>query len=90
LERSAIPDFEGGKTRYISLGPIGRPEAAELNATLASYIPTLVALFENGKLVPGPYELIGKGGFEDGLKALEHQQTGAGGSKKVVVKVQGL
>jgi hypothetical protein len=70
------------------LGPVGRPESVELNKTLASYIPIIVALFEKGKLMPSPYDLIGEGGFADAIEALLYQAKGAGGSNKVVVKIQ--
>ena len=86
--RSELADFEGGKTRLVQLGPIGTPEAEELNKTLGVYIPKLVSLFEKGKLVPSPYDLVGKGGFEDVIDALGYQQKGAGGANKIVVQVQ--
>jgi hypothetical protein len=70
------------------LGGIGRPEHSEFNKELSGYIPLIQELFEKEKLLPNPYELIGSGGFEDALKALEHQQKGAGGNKKVIVKIQ--
>lgn len=86
--RSGITDFEGGRTRCVELGPVGMPESGELNDAIASYIPIIVALFEKGKLKPSPYDLIGEGGFEDAVEALLYQAKGAGGSNKVVVKLQ--
>jgi hypothetical protein len=87
-DRSGITDFEGGHSYITELGPVGRPDHPELNKTLSRYISVIKELFESGKLIPNPYQLIGTGGFEDALTALEHQQKGAGGNKKVVVKIQ--
>lgn len=84
----SLGDFEGGKTYKVKLGDIGRPEAKELNATLEKYVPVIVGLIESGKLKPGEYEVIGQGGFEDAVKAYHHQVSGAGGSRKVLVKIQ--
>lgn len=85
---SGIADFEGGKTYVTKLGGVGRPEAEELNRNIEKYIPVIVGLIEAGKLVPTEYEAIGNGGFEDAVKAFHHQRSGAGGSRKVVVKIQ--
>lgn len=85
---SGITNFSGGKTYNVELGPVGRPDATELNNTLERYIPVLVKLVENGQVKIGEYEVIGEGGFEDIVKAYEYKNSGAGGSKKVVVKVQ--
>ncbi|KIW96823.1 uncharacterized protein Z519_02214 [Cladophialophora bantiana CBS 173.52] len=84
---SGIGDFEGAKTHAVKLGGIGRPEAAELNKNIGEYIPVITALIEAGKLLPAEYEVIGTG-FEAALKAYDHQRSGAGGSRKVVVKIQ--
>ncbi|KIW26840.1 hypothetical protein, variant [Cladophialophora immunda] len=84
---SGIGDFEGAKTHAIKLGGVGRPEAAELNQKIEAYVPVVAALIEAGKLVPAEYEVIGTG-FEAAIKAYEHQRSGAGGSRKVVFKVQ--
>ena len=84
---TGISDFEGGKTHVIQLGPIGRPDATALNGVLASYTPVIVSLVEAGKLQTAEYEVIGDGGFEDAVKAYAHQASGAGGSRKVVVKI---
>lgn len=85
---SGIGDFEGGKTHLVKLGPIGRPEAKELNDNIEKYIPVITGLIELGKVIPGEYEVIGEGGFEDAIKAYDHQRSGAGGSRKVMVKIQ--
>ena len=85
---TGITDFEGGKTYCIQLGEVGRPEGTELNQKIAKYIPVIAGLIEAGKLVPAEYEVVGNGGFEDAAKAFQHQVSGAGGSKKVVVKIQ--
>jgi hypothetical protein len=39
-------------------------------------------------VVPNLYDVVGKGGLADVVEALRYQQRGAGGSNKVVVKVQ--
>ncbi|KIX93685.1 uncharacterized protein Z520_10591 [Fonsecaea multimorphosa CBS 102226] len=84
---SGIGDFEGAKTYGVKLGGIGRPEAAALNEKIEAYIPVITALIAAGKLAPAEYEVIGTG-FEAAIKAYEHQRSGAGGSRKVVVKIQ--
>lgn len=85
---SGISSFEGGKTHLVELGAVGRPEGSELNHKLANYIPVIAGLIEQGKLLPAEYEMIGTGGVEDGIKAFHHQLSGAGGSRKVLFKVQ--
>jgi NADPH:quinone reductase-like Zn-dependent oxidoreductase len=88
---SAIQDFEGGKTYCTELGRIGKSgdkEEKETNEIMAKDIPIIVKLVEGGQVVPAEYEVIGDGGFEDAVKAYRHQAKGAGGSKKVVVKIQ--
>ncbi|KIV90815.1 hypothetical protein PV10_05422 [Exophiala mesophila] len=82
-----IKDFSGAKTDMIALGAIGRPEAEELNAKLEQYIPCIIGLIESGKLTPSEYQAIGDGGFEDAIAAYHHQTSGAGGSRKVLVKL---
>ena len=83
----SIDDFEGGKTYKVKLGGVGRPEAEELNANIEKYVPVIVGLIESGKLLPQEYEVIGDGGFDDAIKAYHHQRSGAGGSRKVIVKI---
>lgn len=85
---SGVTNFSGGKTYNVELGPIGRSDATKLNQTLESYIPVLTKLVENGQIKVGEYEVIGDGGFEDIAKAYKYKNSGAAGSKKVVVKVQ--
>ncbi len=85
---TGIEDFEGGKTYLVQLGDVGRPEATALNDKIAKYIPVVLGLIESGKLVPAEYEVIGNGGLDDAVKAFHHQLSGAGGSRKVVVKIQ--
>jgi hypothetical protein len=72
----------------VQLGPIGTPEAKELNDTIGRYIPKLVEMFEKDMLLPSPYDEVGKGGFEDAIDALRYQKNGAGGANKVVVQIQ--
>ncbi|KAH7371710.1 chaperonin 10-like protein [Pyrenochaeta sp. MPI-SDFR-AT-0127] len=70
----------------IQLGPIGKPEATELNAQLNSYIPVLYKLLESGALKTSEYSVEGEG-FEGILKAWDVQKSGVKGSVKVVAKV---
>jgi hypothetical protein len=88
--RSGITDFYGCKPDLIALGPIGRdgPQAEALNSMLEKYIPVIIGLVEKEFIVPNPYDIVGKGGFEDVIEAYKYQQKGAGGSNKVIVKVQ--
>lgn len=85
---SGIGDFEGGKTYQIALGVVGRPDGAELNAQLATFIPLIVGLIEQGKMQPANYDIVGQGGFDDAVEAYKYQQKGAGGANKVLVKIQ--
>ena len=81
---SGIGDFEGGKTFEVHLGFLGRPEAKEINAAVEHWNPMLTSLYEAGVLHPHDQEVVGKGGFEDAVKAYKHKAGGA----KVVVKIQ--
>ena len=72
----------------ISLGEVGRSDAKELNGDIAKFIPVIVGLIEHDKMSPSDYDIVGAGGFEDAIEALKYQQKGAGGSNKVVVKIQ--
>jgi hypothetical protein len=85
---SGIQDFEGGKTYTIALGPIGRDEGKELNEDLKKFIPFIHQLVEDGKIVPNEYDVVGEGGMDSVLEAITYQQKGAGGSNKVIVKIQ--
>lgn len=85
---SDIGDFEGGKTNKIELGEVGRPEATEQNAQIASFIPLIVGLVEHDKIAPAAYDVVGAGGFDDAIEAYKYQQKGAGGANKVLVKIQ--
>lgn len=77
--------FHGALVNHIALGLVGRPEGAELNAALASYIPLIVKLIEDGKAKVSEYEIAGHG-FDDVAKAWQYQQSGKAGNKKVLVK----
>jgi NADPH:quinone reductase-like Zn-dependent oxidoreductase len=85
---SGIGDFEGGTTYAVALGPVGRPEATELNARIGHFIPLMVGLIEQDKVSPSAYDIVGQGGLEDAIEAYKYQQKGAGGSNKVLVKIQ--
>jgi hypothetical protein len=81
------PENTGGAEVYqISLGPIGRPDATKLNGDIASFVPVVHGLTEQGKLKTSEYEVVGKGIEEIG-KAWEYQQSGKAGNKKVLVKI---
>lgn len=86
--RSGIKDFEGGRTYEVELGPIGRPEAKQLNEDLARFIPLISALIEQEKVVPNDLQLMNEVAFEAAIKAIDIQQSGAAGNKKVVVQLQ--
>jgi hypothetical protein len=88
--RDPLPaeEFSGGKPYPVKLGPIGRAEATELDKELSSFIPLIVKLIEDGKVVPSEYEVIGKPGFESVDEAWQYQMKGSGGSNKVLVKLQ--
>lgn len=81
-------EFSGGKHYATKLGPIGRAGADELNKEIEAFIPLIVKLIEDGKVVPSEYEIIGKAGFESVPEAWAYQQRGAGGAKKVLVHLQ--
>jgi hypothetical protein len=85
--RSGFTDFEGGNTHLIRFGPVGRPEAVELNQQISGLIPVLVALFEKGVLLPGTYDMIGKGGIDDILKAHEYYNSKKASANKVISKI---
>ncbi|KAF7506630.1 hypothetical protein GJ744_011562 [Endocarpon pusillum] len=85
---SNIGDFQGGKAYAIALGPIGRAEAKELNDDIAKYAPLIVGLVEKERVLPNPYDIVGVGGLESVIEALKYQQKGAGGSNKVLAKIQ--
>jgi NADPH-dependent curcumin reductase CurA len=59
---------------------------SELNIKLASYIPSLTALIENGKIKPNAVEIAGEG-LEAIPKAIELQNKGQSAGKKIVVKI---
>ncbi|KAF2728016.1 GroES-like protein [Polyplosphaeria fusca] len=82
-----VPDASNGfTTKDIKLGPIGRPEAKELNERLSEFIPVIVGLIEGGKVRVGEFEVKGEG--VEGLGgAWEWQKEGKGGSRKVLVRI---
>ncbi|KAF2183206.1 GroES-like protein [Zopfia rhizophila CBS 207.26] len=82
-----LPDASNGFiSNPILLGPIGRPDAGELNERLNKFIPVIVKLIDSGKVQVGEYVEAGEG--VEGIKeAWEVQKSGKAGSKKVVIKV---
>lgn len=47
-----------------------------------------MGLVEKERVVPSLYDVVGEGGMGDVVEALRYQQKGAGGSNKVIAKVQ--
>ena len=80
------PNEAGFTTTKIGIGPIGRPEAVELNKRLSEFIKVIVKLLEKEVLRAGEYTVEGEG-IEGILPAWEVQKSGKAGSKKVLVKV---
>ena len=39
-------------------------------------------------MVPNPYDIVGEGGFESVIHALKNNKNIAGGSNKVLAKIQ--
>jgi hypothetical protein len=81
-------EFNGSKINTVELGPIGRADATEPNATLTKVIPLMHHLLVSGAAKPAEYEVIGETGFESVIEAWAYQQTGKAGAKKVLVKLQ--
>jgi len=71
----------------VSLGPVGRPEAKELNADIASYIPFLYAMLDSGKLTGSESITVGAPGLESIPEAYAYQKAGKGVNKKVIVNI---
>lgn len=71
----------------IMLGPIGRPEAKEVNDAIKNFLPYVYKLIQDKKLWPSETVQIGEGGFEDVIKSYDYQTSGKGGNKKVIVKL---
>ncbi|KAK6534932.1 hypothetical protein TWF281_006232 [Arthrobotrys megalospora] len=70
----------------ISLGPLGRPEATELNEALSKYVAVIESLIDAGKVKPSKYTIVGETGFESFIEAVKVQSGGS--AKKVVAKLQ--
>ncbi|KAI9771425.1 MAG: hypothetical protein M1840_002045 [Geoglossum simile] len=68
----------------ISLGPVGRDGAQELNRKINSYIPVIVGLVEKGLVKPNEVEVLGKG-LEELIGVFG--KGAVGGGKKGVVLV---
>ncbi|KAF2032435.1 GroES-like protein [Setomelanomma holmii] len=81
-----LPALPHAKAKAIELGPIGQPEAVELNSFLKSVIPVLYKLLEQGTIKPSAYSVEGEG-IEGIVDAWEVQKSGVKGSTKVVVKI---
>ena len=91
---SPMQEQKDMETCGVKLGLIGRSgeaikEVPSLNEDIASYIPFLNRLLEEGKLRPNDYKIGGRG-FEGVEEAVETQQRGGAGGVKVVVELQGL
>ena len=70
----------------VALGPIGKPDAKDLNGKLVKYIPVIFNLLDGGKIKPNEVHVFGQG-FEKVAAAVEHQQKGTGAGSKVVVEL---
>jgi hypothetical protein len=81
-----LPEVSNTTAKAIQLGPIGQPDAVELNGFLKQMIPVLYELLEQGAIKPSAYSVEGEG-IEGIVKAWEVQKSGVKGSTKVVVKV---
>jgi hypothetical protein len=58
-----------------------------LNEQLSALIPVLVTLFEKEVLLPGTYDMIGKGGIDDILNAYEYYNSKKSSANKVISKI---
>jgi hypothetical protein len=81
-----LPSPPNTIVKAIQLGPIGQPDAVELNDKLKAIIPVVYKLLEKGVIKSSEYVVEGKG-IEEIVKAWEVQKSGAKGGTKVVVKV---
>lgn len=82
-----LPEASHGFASYgIAIGPIGRPDAVELNKRINEFIPVVYKLLESEKLRPSEYTVKGEG-IEGILKAWDYQKSGKAGSTKVIAKV---
>lgn len=81
-------EFNGATINPVELGPIGREDATELNATITKLIPLMYELLFTGAVKPAEYEVIGTTGFGSVIEAYAYQRTGKAGAKKVLVKLQ--
>lgn len=87
--RSPKPSNTGVAIYEIALGLIGKSGEAlahepTFNDNLASYIPAIYGLLENGKLRPNEIKVVEKGGFEGIADAYAIQQKAQGGGKVVI------
>jgi hypothetical protein len=82
-----MPEGITYNAKAVSLGPVGRPAATELNAELKSYIPFLYAAMEHGKITPSPSVKIGSVGVESLIEAYAYLTSGKNGNKKVIVEI---
>lgn len=80
-------DVEGLDTHHINLGMLGRPGTEDLSATVSKHIRLIEKLIVNGQLTPQAYEIVGEG-LEALAEAHKFQQSGGGGSKKVLVQIE--
>jgi NADPH-dependent curcumin reductase CurA len=82
-----MPETSDFHAHAISLGPIGRENAPDLNKAIESYVPLIYKLIEDGKILPSEYTIVGNTGLESLPEAYAFQTSGKGGNKKVVVKI---
>jgi hypothetical protein len=90
MNRDSKPPSELFQSCAVSLGPVGRPEAKELNADIESYIPFLYAMLDSGKLTGSAYITLGAPGLESIPGAYAYQKAGKGENKKVIVNISDI
>ncbi|KAK6349498.1 hypothetical protein TWF696_005782 [Orbilia brochopaga] len=90
---ASVNDWEdfgvlAGDTKFnpVSIGPVARPDAEQLNADVSKYLKVIPALLESRKLRVGEHTVLEGTGFDKFIEGVKLQTSG--GAKKVVVKFQ--
>lgn len=88
--RDPVEPIDGIELYRMNLGLLGRtgnPVAEEVNGEVEKFIPKLEKLLANGHLKPMDYQCagVGFGGVSEGIQAMN---SGKGGGKKIVVRLQ--
>lgn len=90
VSRVPIEHVDGIEVYMVKLGLIGQSgdeKKDTVNKAMASFIPILEKLLENGALKPMDYEQIGDVGVAEVLKGLQIFNARKSDGKKVVVKL---